>query len=282
MLAPLYPYRSAGWFDPWSLLVGMRRKAISLGVEYVSGRLSGATRGDPSSSSSSSSSSVISTCTIATADGHDDVVVAPGTVVNAAGAFAADVVQLLAPGAAVLPVAARKRIVFMFECEEAIGGAAANAPLVVLPSGVYFRPESTRDCGRFICGVSPPEDEDPDFVDYDELAVTASDSALFDEVIWPALYERVPAFGSLRPTSSWAGYYEYNVVDQNAVIDVHPEVPNLVCCNGFSGHGLQQSPAAGRAVTELVVGGQFETIDLSLFGYDRFARNEPVLETGIV
>ena len=97
MLAPLYPYRSAGWFDPWSLLVGMRRKAISLGVEYVSGRLSSATRGDPSSSSSSSSSSVISTCTIATADGHDDVVVAPFSVLAGAPAR---VVGTLSPAAA--------------------------------------------------------------------------------------------------------------------------------------------------------------------------------------
>ena len=93
----------------------------------------------------------------------------------------------------------------------------------------------------------------------------------------------VEAFGDLKLTSSWAGLYEYNVFDQNACIDIHPDVPNLVLCNGFSGHGLQQSPAAGRAVAELITtGGSFTTTDLSLFSFSRFARNERVLETGIV
>ena len=120
---------------------------------------------------------------------------APGMVVNAAGAYAADVLQLMAPHAATFPIAPRKRCVFNFRCEAAIDGAALNAPLVVLPSGVYFRPEGGRNSGRFICGVSPTEENDPDHVDGDVLEVTAADSLLFEEVIWPAMYEYVTWVG---------------------------------------------------------------------------------------
>jgi FAD-dependent oxidoreductase domain-containing protein 1 len=111
--------------------------------------------------------------------------------------------------------------------------------------------------------------------------------------------------------SSWAGLYEYNTVDQNALIGWHPELPNVVLVNGFSGHGLQQSPAAGRvraaltparvappratatpdltsrlvvrqAAAELIDHGRFVTLDLSIFAYERIVRGKPVFEEGIV
>ena len=82
--------------------------------------------------------------------------------------------------------------------------------------------------------------------------------------------------------SSWAGFYEYNTLDQNAVVGPHPHVPNLLLCNGFSGHGLQQSPGAGRAVAELITTGSFQTIDLACFGFERVLANEPLYEQNIV
>lgn len=62
----------------------------------------------------------------------------------------------------------------------------------------------------------------------------------------------------------------------------HPEVRNLIFVNGFSGHGIQQSPAAGRAVSELILDGGFQTIDLSQLGFERVLRNEPMREKNIV
>ena len=89
--------------------------------------------------------------------------------------------------------------------------------------------------------------------------------------MWPQLAARVPAFESVKVINAWAGYYDYNTLDQNAVIGAHPEVANFYFANGFSGHGAQQAAAAGRAIAELIVHGAFRTIDLTRFGYARIA-----------
>ena len=82
--------------------------------------------------------------------------------------------------------------------------------------------------------------------------------------------------------STWAGHYEYNTLDQNCIIGRHPQIRNLIFVNDFSGYGTQQSPAAGRAVSELILDGGFQTIDLSVLGYERVLRNEPMKEKNII
>ena len=134
-------------------------------------------------------------------------------------------------------------------------------------------------------GVSPDEASDPDCDPEDDTVLKSVDHHLFDDIIWPALYERVPAFEELKVVSSWAGFYDYNTLDQNAIIGYHSELRNLVLCNGFSGHGLMHSPAAGRAASELIASGsqaRFETIDLSRFSFERILQKAPIFETGIV
>ena len=60
------------------------------------------------------------------------------------------------------------------------------------------------------------------------------------------------------------------------------EWANLVFANGFSGHGIQQSPAVGRGVAELLVHGDYRTLDLSPLAFERLARGEPVVELNVV
>lgn len=84
--------------------------------------------------------------------------------------------------------------------------------------------------------------------------------------------------------------FVYNVYDhknykyKNGIIGFHPEMVNVLMLNGFSGHGLQQAPATGRAAAELLDNnGRFQTLDLSIFGFSRFMEGgEPVFEAGIV
>ena len=239
-----------GWFDPNTLLQAFRRKARALGAEYHKDRVVGLTL----------DKSRISRAVLASGEE-----IAAGAFVNASGPRAAEVAAMAGID---LPVRPRKRNVYVFDCRTSI----SNMPLLIDSSGVYVRPEGS----QYICGVSPPEDEDPDCLDLEV------EYRWFEETVWPALAARIPAFAAIKQTGAWAGHYAYNIFDQNAVIGSHPKIDNFYFANGFSGHGLQQSPAVGRAISELIMGGRFRTLDLTRFGYARFACNAPVRELNLV
>ena len=190
-----------------------------------------------------------------------------GTVVNAAGPNAGKVAAF---AGLLLPVEPRKRNVFVFEAREKY----ADMPLLVDPSGIYVRPEGS----VYLTGGAEPEEGDgpADPKDFDV------DWPLFEEVIWPVLATRIPAFEAIKATRAWAGHYDYNTLDQNAVIGPHPEVRNFVFANGFSGHGLQQAPAVGKALAELLVHGGYRTVDCSAFGYERVAEGRAFRELNVI
>jgi FAD-dependent oxidoreductase domain-containing protein 1 len=266
--------KNEGYFDPWAFVKTMKQRAMSLGVEYADGDVARAYSAD---------GKTIESVSMTTQSG-ESVDVKGRYFVNAAGAWASPLIDKLAAGLGrtlpTLPVERRKRCVFIIHCKpgnEAAIVPPASTPLVIDPQGVYFRPEG--DGGRFITGVSPPEHEDPACEDAD-LEVVQHE--LFEDTIWPALANRVPAFEEIKVVGSWAGFYDYNTVDQNAIIGYHPEVSNVLLCNGFSGHGLQQAPAAGRAIAELIMHNKFTTLDLGTFSYERILQGKPVFETGIV
>lgn len=81
--------------------------------------------------------------------------------------------------------------------------------------------------------------------------------------------------------SSWAGFYEYNTFDENGIIGMHPYYDRIFFATGFSGHGIQQAPAVGRAISELISQGSFQTINLNRLGFDRFITQEPMKEMNI-
>ena len=88
-------------------------------------------------------------------------------------------------------------------------------------------------------------------------------------MIWPTLAQRIPQFEAIKVVAEWAGHYDMNMLDHNAIVGPHPRVRNFHFLNGFSGHGLQHSPAIGRGAAEMIAYGEFRTLDLSPFGYDR-------------
>ena len=239
-----------GWLDAYGLLQGFRRKAISLGVQYKQAQVMRINRQGRHIQSVTLSDGATVDCSV---------------VINAAGTGA----HSLAESAGIaLPVESRKRCVFHFTSPAKVD----HCPLVVDPSGAYFRPEGH----GFICGISPQEEQDPECFDFDVQ------HALFDDVLWPILATRVPGFEALRLQNSWAGHYDMNTVDHNLILGVHPDLDNLLFANGFSGHGMQQSPAVGRALSELVTYGRFRTLDLSAFGWRRILDHQPLLEINVV
>jgi sarcosine oxidase len=240
-----------GWFDAYALLQAFGRKARSLGVEYVAGEVVGLERDGGRLTG------------VSLADGGR---LEADWVINAAGPRAA---QVAAMAGLELPVRPRKRFVYHFDCRTQLG----VAPLTVGPTGVYFRPEGP----AWISGFSPRDGaSDPDTLDLDV------DRSRFEEVVWPDLAHRVPAFESIRLLDAWAGHYEVNTLDHNAVIGPHPDVENFLFANGFSGHGLQQAPAVGRGLAEWIATGRYETLDLAPLGYGRILRNEPIRELNVV
>jgi len=240
--------RNEGWVDPWSLVQTYRRKARAGGVEYAADEVLELER----------RGSRVHSLRLRDG-GRIDV----GAVVNAAGAR--DGAGLAAQVGVELPIEPRKRCTFVFECREEIG----PAPLTVSPNGVAFRPE-----GRgFISNTAPPPDRDPACED------TEVEHWIFEEIVWPALAERVPAFEAIKVTNSWCCHYDFNTLDENVIVGRPPDVENFYVAIGFSGHGLQQSPAIGRGLSELVTFGEYRTLDLTRFGYERVVRGEPLLET---
>ena len=138
---------------------------------------------------------------------------------------------------------------------------------------MYFRPDEP----NYISGFSPRNGEpDPDTFDL------APDLPAWEERVWPAIAHRVPAFEAVKMRRAWAGHYEVNTLDHNAILGRHPEIANLVFANGFSGHGLQQAPAVGRGLAELIIHGTYRTIDLSPLSFERVAANRPLRELNVV
>ncbi|BBB58310.1 hypothetical protein UNDKW_0037 [Undibacterium sp. KW1] len=120
----------------------------------------------------------------------------------------------------------------------------------------------------------PPEDDPDD-------APLEADYEQFDAV-WQIMANRVPAFEALRMQRAWAGYYEYHVFDQNAVIGAHPQLVNLILANGFSGHGMQHAPATGRGIAELLIDGAYSSLDLSPLSAQRILDGRPLLEKNVI
>jgi glycine/D-amino acid oxidase-like deaminating enzyme len=239
-----------GWIDAHALMHGLRHKARALGVQVLQAEA----------------------VALDTAQGRVQAVVLQdgrrvpcGLVVNAAGTGAS---HLARSAGIVLPVQSRKRCVYHFTSPARL----PSCPLVIDPTGLYFRPEGD----GFLCGLAPAEAADPECFDFD---VPLAD---FEQELWPLLAHRVPGFEAARLKSAWAGHYDVNLLDHNAILGPHPDLPNLLFANGFSGHGVQQAPGVGRALAEWVVQGGWRSLDLSALSWSRVLENRPLRELNVV
>lgn len=238
-----------GWFDGYSVLQAFRRKASALGARFVANEVIalGAERGSVR----------------ATLRGGECV--DADFALIAAGAWSAPIAAQLGFD---LPVSPRKRDVFVFESPAQLPGC----PLLIDPSGFWMRPE-----GRGYIAGAPPRGDDHDGVPLQDI-----DHGLFDEVIWPALAARIPAFEALRVTGAWAGYYEYNRFDQNGLVGPLPGNDRVLVACGFSGHGMQQAPAVGRGIAELIATGKYLTLDLAPLSPARIAAGTRLVERNVI
>lgn len=242
-----------GYFDGGTMFDWWRRKSREAGVEYLSGTVVGMTLND----ARTAVAAVTLSC---------GAIVACGTVVNAAGPRAALTAKM---AGLALPVEPRKRYTFVFEAQKPLD---RPLPLTIDPSGVHMRSD-----GVYYMAGCPPDDDGP--VDYADFV---ADHSLWEDKVWPAIAHRIPQFDALRLHRSWVGHYAYNSLDQNAILGPHPQLRNFIFANGFSGHGLQQSPAVGRGLAEWIACGDYQTLDLRPFHYDRVAEGRSFAETAVI
>jgi sarcosine oxidase subunit beta len=239
-----------GFLDPHGVKQALRRTALDAGAEILTGARVDtiASRGDR--------------FLLGTAD-YD---VVADWVVDAAGAHAHAVGALAGVEVPVEPV--RRNLAYAHDAR----AAGELIPMCVdLDTGVLVRREVG---GGYVIAYSNPNDPpgwdisvDPKF--FDDLAGRVGHRFPF--------LEEIP----VDPKRSWAGLYP-ETEDHHAIIGPAPEVEHFVICAGFGGHGIMHSPAAGRAVAEIIAYGRCSTFDLRPLRPARFAERDLVIETAVL
>jgi len=242
-----------GYWDGITVFDWWRRSAREKGVEFLEGEVIAMTK--------NAAGTKVENVTL-----KSGAVIACGKVVNASGPRAVVTARM---AGIEIPVEPRKRYTYIFAAEKPLD---RDLPLTIDPSGVHMRSD-----GMYYMAGCPPDDDPA--VDYDDFI---EDHGIWENKVWPVLANRVPQFEAIKLKNSWVGHYAFNTFDQNAILGPHTEVENFIFVNGFSGHGLQQSPAMGRGTAELVAYGEYRTLDLTPFNYARIAENAPFRERAVI
>ena len=243
-----------GYWDGTAVFDSWRRQARQNGVDFIGNEVVAMTK--------SASGRTVESVTLKSGD-----VIACGKVLNASGPRASRTAQMAAIN---VPVEPRKRYSWIFAAEKPL---TQDLPLTIDPSGVHVRENGG---GTYQCGAH--SEIDP-AVEYDDFAM---DFEIWENHVWPVLAARIPQFEAIKVQSEWAGHYAYNIFDHNAILGPHDVVGNFYFLNGFSGHGLQQSPAMGRGTAEMLIYGEYKSLDLSPFNYSRISDNNPIIEKAVI
>ena len=241
-----------GWIDPHAALLGFRRKAEELGVEYVRDR-------------------VIALGSSRTAVTHAELESGASleaeVFINTAGAWVGEIARMTGVSLPVVPLC---RVQHYWRCAEEV----EPLPLIKDDSGAFLRPE-----GAGFVGGCPSWEIEPGFVWDNDRGYFAN---YFEDVVWLLIAKMVPKFETLKLERSWPGHYAQNLFDGNMIIGRYAKAQqNIFTACGFSGHGIMHAPAVGRALSELVLHGEFRTIDLTRMGFQRVEDDEPYPELGI-
>ena len=242
-----------GYFDGNTLFDWWKRMARENGVEYVTNEVVAMTK--------NAGGTRVGSVTLASGEE-----ISCGTVVNTSGPRAA---RTAAMAGIDIPVEPRKRYTFIFSAEQPLD---RDLPLTIDPSGVHMRSD-----GAYYLAGCPPDDDLA--VDYDDFV---QDHSIWEEKVWPTIAHRVPQFEAIKLINSWAGHYAFNTLDQNAILGPHTKVENFIFVNGFSGHGFQQSPAMGRGTAEHITYGEYRSLDLTPFHFDRIETGIPFDEKAVI
>ena len=243
-----------GYWDGGTVFDWWRRSARERGVEYV--------HGEVVAMQLSPDGRRVETVTLGSGD-----TIACGQVVNASGPRANRTAQM---AGIEIPVEPRKRFTWIFSAEQPLD---RDLPLTIDPSGVHMRQDGPK---TYLAGGHA--DNDP-AVAFDNFTM---DHSLWQDNIWPVIATRIPQFEAIKVVTEWAGHYSMNTFDHNAILGPHSSVENFIFLNGFSGHGLQQSPAMGRGTAEWLTYGEYRSLDLTPFGFSRIARREPYAEKAVI
>ena len=243
-----------GYWDSITVFEWMKNKAQENGVEYVENEVTELTR----------NKSGDRICSVKLASGET---ISGDKFVNATGPRAASTAKM---AGIKIPIKPRKRYSWIFKAKNPLD---RDLPLTIDPSGFHVRENGggTYQAGGH--GTYDPAVEFNDFIMDDEL---------WENKVWPILFNRIPQFESLKLISQWAGHYAMNTVDQNAIVGPHTEVKNFMFLNGFSGHGTQQAPAMGRGLGEYLVYGKYKTLDLTPFHFDRIGKGNSIIEKAVI
>jgi glycine/D-amino acid oxidase-like deaminating enzyme len=236
-----------GTMSPQAVLMGYQKKAIALGAKSIHAEVVTILKNGNRISGVQLTSGEIFNSSI---------------VMNAAGPWAGKIAQSVG---ADLPINPTKRQVTVIETN---ARHEKILPALFLPSGLYVIHEGE---GMFTVGKSFPDD----YIGLDDFTW---ERKIFEEMIWPELVEYIPDFDRLKILRGWAGLYEVNTLDDNAILGEYPGLRGFYLANGFSGHGFQQCHAVGRYIAEMILG-RTPTLDLSLFSPKRILANQPVLES---
>ena len=242
-----------GYFDGATLFDWWRRSAKEKGVEYLANEVI--------AMDCNAAGTRVEKVTLKSGE-----VVSCGTVVNASGPRAILTSRM---AGIEIPVEPRKRYTFIFDAAQPLD---RDLPLTIDPAGVHMRTD-----GSYYLAGCPPDDDLA--VDYDDFE---QDHSIWEDKVWPIVAHRIPQFEAIKLVNSWVGHYAFNTFDQNAILGPHTTVNNFIFVNGFSGHGLQQSPAMGRGISELLTYGEYRTLDLTAFDYQRIEQKRPFNEKAII